>query len=103
MSPRPTLADVDFDRAPFVVIWETTQACDLACRHCRACADPERDPVWQTVWANRPAVKNGRFALPPGPGFGIDENMSTLGEHLVLPPFLEPQRKAIVANLEKLD
>ena len=35
-------------------------------------ADPERDPVWQTVWANRPAVKNGRFGLPPGPGFGIE-------------------------------
>lgn len=34
----------DFDRAPFLVIWETTQACDLACRHCRAEARPERDP-----------------------------------------------------------
>ena len=44
MSPRPTLTDVDFDRAPFVVIWETTQACDLACLHCRACAVPQRDP-----------------------------------------------------------
>lgn len=44
MSPRPTLADVDFDRSPFVVIWETTQACDLACLHCRACAVPQRDP-----------------------------------------------------------
>lgn len=31
---------VDFDQAPFLVIWETTQACDLACRHCRACAIP---------------------------------------------------------------
>jgi len=38
-----------------------------------------------------------------GPGFGIDEDMSTLGEQLVLPPFLEPHRKQIVANLEKLD
>ena len=35
-------------------------------------ADPERDPVWQTMWANRPAVKNGMFELPPGPGFGIE-------------------------------
>ena len=34
---------VDFDHAPFLVIWETTQACDLACRHCRASAQPERD------------------------------------------------------------
>ncbi len=31
---------MDFDRAPFLVIWETTQACDLACQHCRACAQP---------------------------------------------------------------
>jgi AdoMet-dependent heme synthase len=32
----------DFSQAPFLVIWETTQACDLACRHCRASAVPER-------------------------------------------------------------
>ena len=35
---------VDFEQAPFLVIWETTQACDLACRHCRASAQPNRDP-----------------------------------------------------------
>jgi radical SAM protein len=34
----------DFDRAPFLVIWEMTQACDLACVHCRASARPGRDP-----------------------------------------------------------
>jgi AdoMet-dependent heme synthase len=33
-----------FDRAPFMVFWELTRACDLACRHCRACAVPDRDP-----------------------------------------------------------
>ena len=38
-----------------------------------------------------------------GPGFGVDENIATLGEQLVLPPFLEPHRKQIVANLEPLD
>ncbi|MFV1988908.1 MAG: radical SAM protein [Gemmatimonadota bacterium] len=26
------------------MIWETTRACDLACKHCRAEARPERDP-----------------------------------------------------------
>lgn len=36
---------VDFARAPFLVIWETTQACALACRHCRASARPWRDPL----------------------------------------------------------
>jgi MoaA/NifB/PqqE/SkfB family radical SAM enzyme len=29
-----------FDRAPARVYWETTRACDLACRHCRAHAVP---------------------------------------------------------------
>lgn len=32
--------NVDFDKAPFLVIWETTQACNLACKHCRANAIP---------------------------------------------------------------
>jgi radical SAM protein len=30
---------------PFMIIWETTQACDLACRHCRAQAQPNHDPL----------------------------------------------------------
>ena len=34
-------------------------------------ADPERDPAWQVLWANRPAVKDGLFAVPDGPGFGL--------------------------------
>lgn len=34
----------DFSEAPFLVIWETTQACDLLCKHCRASAQPKRDP-----------------------------------------------------------
>ncbi|HWR65683.1 MAG TPA: TIGR04053 family radical SAM/SPASM domain-containing protein [Bellilinea sp.] len=29
---------------PFMVIWETTQACDLACKHCRAESHPQHDP-----------------------------------------------------------
>jgi len=40
-------------------------------------ADPERDPVWQQMWVNRPAVKNGIMPVAAGPGFGIelDEKM----------------------------
>ncbi len=46
MKPRGgPLPAVDFAVAPFLVIWETTQACALACRHCRASARPERDPL----------------------------------------------------------
>lgn len=38
-----------------------------------------------------------------GPGFAVDEEVATLGEKVVLPPFLEPRRAAIVANLKPLD
>src|ERR1700683_1320543 len=31
-----------FDESPLLVIWETTQACDLACVQCRAAATPRR-------------------------------------------------------------
>ncbi len=34
-----------FDEAPFLVIWEVTQACELACVHCRAAALPWRNPL----------------------------------------------------------
>lgn len=35
---------IDTDERPFVLIWELTQACGLACKHCRAEADPDRHP-----------------------------------------------------------
>jgi glyoxalase family protein len=37
-----------------------------------------------------------------GPGFGVDEGRATLGESLVLPPWLERDRDAITAVLPKL-
>ena len=38
-----------------------------------------------------------------GPGFVADEATEHLGQKLALPPFLEPQRKDIEANLPKLE
>ena len=38
-----------------------------------------------------------------GPGFAVDEDPATLGETVVLPPFLEPYRKQILANLKPID
>jgi glyoxalase family protein len=38
-----------------------------------------------------------------GPGFAVDEDPATLGETVVLPPFLEPHRQQIVANLKPID
>ena len=65
MSPAPGhpqsagargMPQVDFDRAPFLVIWETTQACALACTHCRASAQPNRDPLELTTDEGRAVI-----------------------------------------------
>jgi radical SAM protein len=34
----------DFDAAPFAIAWEVTRACAYSCVHCRADAQPKRDP-----------------------------------------------------------
>ena len=34
----------DFNQAPFILIWEVTQGCALACHHCRAKAIDWRHP-----------------------------------------------------------
>lgn len=55
-----------YARAPFIVIWETTRACALACVHCRAEAIPHRDPrelTTEEACALVDAVR--RFADPP--------------------------------------
>lgn len=38
-----------------------------------------------------------------GPGFAVDEDPSTLGNQVALPPFLEADRATIVANLKPID
>jgi glyoxalase family protein len=38
-----------------------------------------------------------------GPGFSVDEDPATLGEKVVLPPFLESHRQQIVSNLKSID
>lgn len=43
MSAFP--ARLDFNQTPLVVIWELTRACALACKHCRAEANPHRSPL----------------------------------------------------------
>jgi radical SAM protein len=67
-SGPPPLASVDFNTAPFLVIWETTQACALACRHCRASARPSRDP----------------FELSTEEGFRVIDGVSEMGTPLLI-------------------
>jgi D-galactarolactone cycloisomerase len=40
-------------------------------------AHPDRDPIWQRMWVNRPQAKNGSIKVLNLPGFGIelDEKM----------------------------
>jgi len=37
--------DFNLNQTPLVVIWEVTRACDLACFHCRASAQPQHHPL----------------------------------------------------------
>ncbi|HTW79277.1 MAG TPA: TIGR04053 family radical SAM/SPASM domain-containing protein [Terracidiphilus sp.] len=46
---NPQINTIDFDQRPFLAIWEVTQACDLACVHCRASAQPDRSPMELTT------------------------------------------------------
>ncbi len=57
-----------FDDAPFLVIWEVTQACDLACVHCRASAQPARNPD----------------ELTTGEGFRLLEDVKRFGDPLMV-------------------
>ena len=58
----------NFDEAPFLVIWELTQACDLACVHCRACAIENRSP----------------FELSTEEGFRLLEEVRSFGDPLMV-------------------
>ncbi len=45
MEHRPAHSmNFDYSQKPFLVIWETTHACDLLCIHCRAEAVSQPDP-----------------------------------------------------------
>ena len=43
-SQVPSMAYDGFDERPFLVFWEITRACALACKHCRAEAQSHRHP-----------------------------------------------------------
>lgn len=58
----------NFDEAPFLVIWELTQACDLACVHCRACAIESRSP----------------FELTTEDGFRLLDEIRSFGDPLMV-------------------
>jgi MoaA/NifB/PqqE/SkfB family radical SAM enzyme len=62
------ITSVDFNQAPFLVIWEVTRACALACVHCRADAIARRDPRELTTDKGRRLIDQVR-AITPRPLF----------------------------------
>ncbi len=55
-----------FAQSPFIVIWETTRACALACVHCRAEAIPRRDPNELTTEEGKRLIDRvAAFGSPP--------------------------------------
>src|SRR6266704_2653934 len=59
------IPQVDYDTTPFLIIWETTQACDLACRHCRASAQPNHDPRELTTAEGESVLDQAAFMGTP--------------------------------------
>lgn len=61
----------DVAERPFIVIWEVTRACDLACLHCRADAIPLRDPFELTTDEARDLIDEIAAFGKPSPLFVI--------------------------------
>ena len=103
-------ARYDLRLRPFLVIWEVTRACELACRHCRAEAQPRRHPAELTTEEGRRLIEEVAAFGPPPPLFVLTggdpfrredlEDLVHHGARLGLPvsvspsgtPTLTPQR-----------
>lgn len=74
----------DYARAPLNVYWEMTQACALACRHCRMEAMPSAHPLELTF-------EEGVEFLNQIPGFGdpLPQLILTGGDPLARPDLFE--------------
>lgn len=84
----------DVGDRPFIVIWESTQACPLACAHCRAEAVPTRHPLeLSTEEAVELMVQVAAFGRP-APLFVI-----TGGDPFTRPDLFELVRAGTAAGL----
>ena len=57
---RPSDASLDSSERPRLLIWEVTQACHLACTHCRANANPYRHDDELTTVAGKQLLEQTR-------------------------------------------
>lgn len=70
-------------------------------------ADAKGSPGTDLTFFDWPAPREPNGVLfeiaTDGPGFAVDQDPATLGEKIVLPPFLEGRREEIVGNLLPID
>jgi MoaA/NifB/PqqE/SkfB family radical SAM enzyme len=90
----PHAFPTDFDRTPFLVIWETTRACALACVHCRADSIPFRNPRELTTAEARGLIDQVRALGDPPPLFVL-----TGGDPMRRPDLAELVRYAAASGL----
>src|SRR3954451_25292743 len=83
---------MNFDQAPMLVIWEATQACDLACVHCRASAQSERSATELTT-------EQGYRLLDQIRSFGEPLMVFTGGDPLKRPDLFDLIRYAVKIGL----
>lgn len=82
----------DFSQSPFLVIWEVTQACRLACIHCRASAQPCRHPL-------ELSTDEGKKLLETISGFDNPLMVFTGGDPLERPDLEELLRHSVALGL----
>jgi len=83
---------MNFDQSPMLVIWEVTQACDLACVHCRASAQSERH-------AKELTTEQGYRLLDEIRSFGEPLMVFTGGDPLKRPDLYNLARYAVKIGL----
>jgi radical SAM protein len=83
---------MNFDQAPMLVIWEATQACDLACVHCRASAQSERS-------ASELTTEQGYRLLDEIRSFGEPLMVFTGGDPLKRPDLFDLIRHSVKIGL----
>jgi radical SAM protein len=88
----PQEQDMNFDQSPMLVIWEATQACDLACVHCRASAQSERSPQELTT-------EQGYRLLDEIRSFGEPLMVFTGGDPLKRPDLFDLIRHSVKIGL----
>jgi len=84
----------DFGRAPLMFYYEVTQACDLVCKHCRASAQEEPDPLELTT-AQSKSLIDQVASFPRQPTI-----VMTGGDPLKRRDLFELIRHAVAAGLQ---